>query len=945
MDPIPRNHNGYVYLIKTSKDAHTEKSMLKIGRSRDFLVRMKSYPPGTVILAVWAVHDAVTTEAALMKALCSCPDMCTRVKNEWFVALSNSCEYHIYLLCDRIVKEIINRQSLPFADFRDIHVVEKSKRNTNVDPIDVDEQDEKDSSDSTSSMPLVDSTREEERQGTYRAVTRMPPVQANKCPPLRGNADQLSSHPLLPDHLCIKLQRVCDDRVVLRMACASSREGNIGIRAIDEATRFAYGGGGSGGDAEPASSGGEELDALVLHYMGDQREAVAGRLVRDLEFKKWGCGVRVVPSSPWLFEVIIGEKEKKYDAVHRWFARDFSRFVYSKTRSYVEDIKPATEEEDDDDVYVHAAEGGRFCRHARDTLRWILDSISPDSTTSIIPDGITFPACLTTIEERRRRCRTLPPSAPRGEEAGPSVEQEREALTDAYGPADFVLHDTCPCGSGGSAAGGVAHPEHVTHLVLAYTYYLINFVLKVKGGIPHALVSNSQCPEDDDDDSGEDFRASITTDTGDRIEPLQPPCVGVIFPSTRLTLAQASTIVDTVVGYSVYDTLQMHLQPSSAAKAYTEDKLFAFSAWYASEVAKSMRGESLFEIDRPLPVPSEEKNQHQVYFTKDDVDATAGVMSVDACLASSSLLPSSFGSATGVFTQQKQQKSDADEWLPLLETAGTGKRLMNLVADEVRAKEEEKRAGESRAIKVYRNVLNGCVFVHESILRMPLSCPVPPVSSDTRLAAAIRFGLIHLGSLLTEFAEIGTVPHPEEGEDYRCGADQCERRPSSSSFVENLLSCLNENVTPGDLCAGNKLLKDITRVVYFGKDEEQEEEESDDTVTSDRQRRDETPRRHQQRGFDGSFPSPSFEQFMITMDYVAKHHDDSADMPAHKAVDHAIEYIRKRHSSPDQINRTQVPNNLSTLVAKKTRRAKGIFYGLSERETTPAVNSVAPRLA
>lgn len=149
MDALSRYPGGYVYLIKVREFIRTDDPILKVGRSRNIMERLRSYSVGCVLLGCWFVHDDAAAERALVNSLCASPDMCKRlanIGNEWFLAHSSECERNMVLLCHRVVHDVISSQPLPLIDLRKVYGGTAPQRaddaNTDAAGMDASEPDE-----------------------------------------------------------------------------------------------------------------------------------------------------------------------------------------------------------------------------------------------------------------------------------------------------------------------------------------------------------------------------------------------------------------------------------------------------------------------------------------------------------------------------------------------------------------------------------------------------------------------------------------------------------------------------------------------------------------------------------------------------------------------------------------------------------------------------------
>lgn len=107
---------SYVYLIKEREFVRTNDPVLKVGRSRNIMDRLRAYPIGSVLLSCWFVHDDAAAERAVLKAFLASPDKCTRrtdLGKEWFMARSPECEKDLVDLYGHVVLDVIRKQGPP----------------------------------------------------------------------------------------------------------------------------------------------------------------------------------------------------------------------------------------------------------------------------------------------------------------------------------------------------------------------------------------------------------------------------------------------------------------------------------------------------------------------------------------------------------------------------------------------------------------------------------------------------------------------------------------------------------------------------------------------------------------------------------------------------------------------------------------------------------------
>lgn len=133
MDSLATLPGNYVYIVKTREFILLGQPVLKVGRTRNLIQRLRAYPIGSVLVACWLVHDDILTEKAMIRAVSNAHEICKCLRNfgsEWFQAYSLECERAMISLCCAVVVEIINKQSLPTIN---CPIISQSDEDKNID--------------------------------------------------------------------------------------------------------------------------------------------------------------------------------------------------------------------------------------------------------------------------------------------------------------------------------------------------------------------------------------------------------------------------------------------------------------------------------------------------------------------------------------------------------------------------------------------------------------------------------------------------------------------------------------------------------------------------------------------------------------------------------------------------------------------------------------------
>lgn len=188
---------------------------------------------------------------------------------------------------------------------------------------------------------------------------------------------------------------------------------------------------------------------------------------------------------------------------------------------------------------------------------------------------------------------------------------------------------------------------------------------------------------------------------------------------------------------------------------------------------------------------------------------------------------------------------------------------------------------------------------------------------DNRFYTFMSCDSLTVVDLLSEFRPLTSVTQQQYNKNNLVSAalDSVHMQETNVEKILELIGILNTIVRL--LCPAGEMVSDVAKNVDIGAVARAVDDASAYSRIADKYVEDEVDNDDQ-----------SIEQYKLTKAYVDVHRCSYREIPAQTAINNVYEYLLKRHSRPQSVNRGQISRDLVSLGVRKIRKAKGYVYGM-----------------